>query len=93
MSTVVSFVGFAAGTLTTLAFLPQVLHTWRLRTAEGLSWTTLVTFSVGVALWLIYGIALHAWPVIVANGVTLALQLPLVGMKLRDRGRRKESKI
>ena len=73
-----TLIGFLAGTLTTLAFLPQVLHTYRTRSVDGLSYTTLITFSVGVLLWFIYGLYLHSWPMILANGVTLVLQLPLL---------------
>ena len=83
MTALFTFVGFAAGTLTTLAFLPQVLHTYRHKSVEGLSYTTLVTFSLGVVLWFVYGLYLHSWPMILANGVTLLLQLPLLVMKLR----------
>ncbi|MGA2960410.1 MAG: SemiSWEET transporter [Candidatus Korobacteraceae bacterium] len=78
-----TFIGFAAGALTTLAFLPQVLHTYRSKSVEGLSYTTLITFSVGVLLWFIYGVYLHSWPMILANGLTLVLQLPLLLMKVR----------
>lgn len=78
-----TLIGFLAGTLTTLAFLPQVWHTYRTRSGHGLSYTTLITFSVGVLLWFIYGLYLRSWPMILANGVTLALQLPLLLMKLR----------
>jgi MtN3 and saliva related transmembrane protein len=78
-----TFIGFAAGALTTLAFLPQVLHTYRSKSVDGLSYTTLVTFSVGVLLWFIYGVYLRSWPMILANGLTLVLQLPLLLMKLR----------
>lgn len=82
-----TMIGFAAGTLTTLAFLPQVLHTYRSKSAADLSYTTLITFSVGVLLWFIYGLYLVSWPMILANGVTLVLQLPLLCMKLRYGGR------
>lgn len=78
-----TFIGFAAGALTTLAFLPQVLHTYRSKSVDGFSYTTLVTFSVGVLLWFIYGVYLCSWPMILANGLTLVLQLPLLLMKLR----------
>ena len=78
-----TFIGFAAGALTTVAFLPQVLHTYRSKSVDGLSYTTLVTFSVGVLLWFIYGIYLRSWPMILANGLTLVLQFPLLLMKLR----------
>jgi len=86
MTALFTFVGFAAGTLTTLAFLPQVWHTYRHKSVEGLSYTTLVTFSLGVVLWFVYGLYLHSWPMILANGVTLLLQLPLLVMKLRYSG-------
>jgi MtN3 and saliva related transmembrane protein len=79
----VTLVGFLAGTLTTLAFLPQVLHTYRSKSVDGLSYLTLITFSAGVLLWFIYGLYLRSWPMILANGVTLVLQLPLLCMKLR----------
>ena len=82
-----TFVGFVAGMLTTVAFLPQVLYTYRKRSAEGRSYTTLITFRAGVLLWFIYGLHLRSWPMILANGVTLVLQLPLLLMKLRYGGR------
>ena len=85
MTALFSFVGFAAGTLTTLAFLPQVLHTYRSKSVEGLSYTTLLPSPWGV-LWFVYGLCLHSWPMILANGVTLLLQLPLLAMKLRYSG-------
>jgi len=78
----VTFLGFVAGTLTTLAFLPQVLHTYRSKSVDGLSYGTLITFSVGVLLWFIYGIYLRSWPMILANGLTLVQQFPLLLMKL-----------
>ncbi len=79
----VSLIGFAAGTLTTLAFVPQVAGTLRTRRSDELSWGMLAAFAVGVALWTLYGILLRKPPIIVANAVTLALVLVLVGMKLR----------
>ncbi len=77
------FVGYAAATLTTISFVPQVLHTWRTRRATGVSLAMVVLFSLGVALWLAYGIALAAPPIIAANAITLSLALFLLGMKLR----------
>ena len=75
--------GYAAAILTTTSFVPQVLHTWKTRRTTGLSLGMVSIFTVGVALWLAYGIALGAWPVIAANAVTLALSLVLLAMKLR----------
>ncbi len=75
--------GFLAATLTTISFVPQVLHTWKTRRATGVSLGMVSLFSLGVALWLWYGILVGAWPVIAANAVTLLLALVLLGMKLR----------
>jgi MtN3 and saliva related transmembrane protein len=76
-------IGFAAGTLTTIAFLPQVLHVWQTKRADDLHWGMLLTFTVGVVLWLIYGISLRLMPVILPNAVTLALQAAIIFLKLR----------
>jgi MtN3 and saliva related transmembrane protein len=75
--------GYAAAALTTVSFVPQVLHTWKTRRAGGLSLGMVALFTLGVALWLAYGIALGAWPVIAANAITLALAVFLLAMKLR----------
>jgi MtN3 and saliva related transmembrane protein len=75
--------GYLAAILTTISFVPQVLHTWRTRKAQGVSLVMICLFSLGVALWLAYGLMSGAWPVVAANGVTLALSLALLGMKLR----------
>lgn len=76
-------IGFAAAVLTTVSFVPQALHTWKTRHAGGISLGMLCLFTLGVALWLCYGIILGAWPVILANAVTLALALFLLAMMLR----------
>jgi MtN3 and saliva related transmembrane protein len=76
-------IGYAAALLTTISFVPQVLHTWKSRRTGGLSLGMVTLFTLGVALWLAYGIALGAWPVIAANAVTLALAAFLLAMKLR----------
>jgi len=75
--------GYLAAILTTISFVPQVLHTWRTRKAQGVSLVMICLFSLGVALWLAYGLMSGAWPVVAANGITLALSLALLGMKLR----------
>lgn len=79
-------IGLVAGTLTTLAFLPQVWHVWRTRQTRGLSLTWLLSFSLGLALWLTYGLLSDDLPVILANGITLLLCLVLVVLKLTTRG-------
>lgn len=81
------WVGYAAGTLTTIAFLPQVVHVWKTKRADDLHIGTLVSFTVGVTLWLIYGIILRQMPVILANAVTLVLQCAILLLKLRYKAR------
>ena len=78
-----TLLGFVAGTLTTISFVPQVLHAWRSKRCDDLSWAMLLTFSAGVVLWLVYGLRLWAVPVVVANAVTLALLLIIMVMKIR----------
>lgn len=77
-------IGLVAATLTTTAFLPQVVHTLRSRSTAGLNLPMLVVLTTGIALWLVYGLALGQMPVILANGVTLCLVAILLGLKLRD---------
>ena len=85
----VATLGLLAGALTTAAWLPQLLRTWRRGSAEDLSWFYLVTFGTGVAGWLAYGLLTRDPAVLVANVVTLALVASLVGLKARTvaRGR------
>ena len=79
----IDLLGSLAGVLTTVAFVPQVLKTWRSRSARDISYGMFLLFSLGVALWLVYGLALRAYPIVVANGVTLVLALAVVVMKFR----------
>ncbi len=78
-----TLLGFLAGTLTTVSFVPQVHKAWRTRRCDDLSLTMLLSFGMGVFLWLLYGLWLRAAPIIVANAVTLTLVLVLIGLKLR----------
>jgi MtN3 and saliva related transmembrane protein len=86
MSTIaLNVLGFVAGVLTTAAFIPQVLKIWRTRSARDISLGMYVVFTSGVALWLVYGLALGSLPIIVANVCTLVLALAVLLMKLRYR--------
>ena len=78
--------GSLAATLTTLSFLPQVAKTWRTRSAADFSWIWLIAFAAGLALWLVYGIALTSMPLIAANGITLSLVLLIAFVKWREGG-------
>jgi len=77
--------GYLAATLTTVSFVPQVLKTLRTRDTRAISLGMYALFSLGVALWLVYGILIDAWPVIVANAITLALTSTVLWHKLAER--------
>jgi MtN3 and saliva related transmembrane protein len=83
----VAMVGYAAACLTTFCFLPQLVHTFRTKSVDDLHVGAMVLFDLGLALWLVYGIYLHSWPMILANTVTLAFQLVLLGLKVRYNGK------
>lgn len=75
--------GLAAGLLTTLAFVPQVLKIWRTKSARDVSLHAYLVFTVGVALWLAYGAVRHELPIVLWNAVTLVLAGAIVAMKVR----------
>lgn len=79
----IQLLGLIAGACTTIAFLPQVLKTWKSRSAKDLSLSMFSIFSLGVALWLVYGFMVQDIPVIAANLVTLMLASTLLVFKLR----------
>lgn len=78
-----SWVGFAAATLTTVAFVPQVLHTLRTRDTRGISLAMYSTFTAGVALWLVYGLLRNDAPIIISNIIVLLLSAAVLVLKLR----------
>ena len=78
-------IGYCAAALTTLSFVPQAWLTFRTRDVRGISLGMYSVFTCGVALWLLYGVLMGAWPIVVANAVTLALASVILGMKLRYR--------
>jgi len=82
-------IGYLAATLTTCAFVPQAYMTWKTRRADGISVGMYTIFIAGVAMWLVYGVLINAWPVIVANVVTLALATFILALRLRHGGRPK----
>lgn len=85
---VTNVLGMTAGGLTTVSLLPQVIKTWKSKSAADISSGMFVLFSSGVFLWLLYGLALGASPIIIANAVTLALALLILILKLHYRRRR-----
>ncbi len=81
----VDTIGTIAAILTTSSFLPQVIHTFRSKDARGISLGMYSVFITGVTCWLIYGLLLQAWPIVVANVITISLALAILVMKLRYR--------
>jgi MtN3 and saliva related transmembrane protein len=79
----IQLLGLAAGSLTTAAFFPQVIKTWKSRSAKDLSLGMFSLFCLGVLLWLVYGIVVKDIPVIAANFLTLMLASTLLFFKLR----------
>ena len=77
-----NILGLTAGALTTAAFVPQVLKTWKSKSANELSLAMLIVLLLGVALWVVYGLLARALPVIIANSLTLILVLVLLILKI-----------
>lgn len=80
-----TILGLAAATLTTTAFLPQMFKTWQTKSAKDVSFVMLITFMIGLFLWLIYGIYLQSLPIILANSVTLFFNLIILWLKIKYR--------
>ena len=87
------FIGFWAAVLTTVAFAPQVVETWK-TAGEGLSWWMLALFGTGVGLWFLYGVLRGSGPLMLANGLTglqvsflIALRLWFAARKARTGAR------
>jgi MtN3 and saliva related transmembrane protein len=81
----IDLLGWLAAILTTVAFFPQLLKIWRSKSAKDVSLVMMITFSIGVFLWLVYGLAIQALPVVIANLVTLILALLIIILKIKYR--------
>lgn len=81
--TVISSIGLAAAFVTTICWLPQAIRIIRTRETRAISLAAYGAFAFGIVLWLIYGVLKADLPLILANTVTLALQLTIIGLKLR----------
>lgn len=77
------WVGYLAAALTTLAFVPQAVQTIRTRDTRGISLGMYVVFTIGIAFWLVYGIALGSMPMILSNVVTFLLSATILGLKIK----------
>ncbi|MFB2772194.1 SemiSWEET transporter [Pelatocladus sp. BLCC-F211] len=81
----ITILGLVAATLTTFSFVPQLLKTWRTKSAKDVSYIMLISFNIGIFLWLIYGLYLSALPIILANLITLIFNLIILWLKIRYR--------
>jgi MtN3 and saliva related transmembrane protein len=79
----IELIGLAAGGLTTVSFLPQVIKTWKSKSAKDLSLVMFSLFCLGIVLWLIYGLLIHSLPVILSNAFTLILSSTILFFKLK----------
>lgn len=80
---IISLLGFLAGALTTVAYLPQVIKTWRSKSAKDISLVMVSLSSTGIFLWFVYGLYIRSAPVIVANLVTFVLISLVLFLKIR----------
>ncbi len=83
--------GFLAAVLTTIAFLPQVLKTWRTKSAEDVSIVMLVMFITGLLFWIVYAIHINSLPVLIANIITFGLNVIILLLKLIFRNKNFDS--
>ncbi|GAO37747.1 hypothetical protein SCT_3183 [Sulfuricella sp. T08] len=78
-------IGYPAAILTTVAFVPQAWKSWRTRDLSGISLPMYALFTLGVAFWLAYGLLIGSTPIIIGNGITLALAAVVLWLKLNER--------
>lgn len=81
--TMTDLIGTLAAVLTTASFVPQAWLSFKTHDVSGVSLLMYSVFTIGVALWLAYGLLLDSWPMVIANSITLVLALMILGMKLR----------
>jgi MtN3 and saliva related transmembrane protein len=79
----VDLLGYLAAVFTTSAFAPQAFKTIRTRDTSGISFYMYLIFTIGTALWIGYGLAVTAWPIIIANSITLLLAATILVLKIR----------
>ncbi len=83
--TLIDIIGSIAATLTTVSFLPQAWHTFQTKDVSGISLGMYSVFTAGVAGWLVYGLLLQAWPIVISNAITVSLASAILVMKLKYR--------
>ncbi len=79
----VDILGYAAGAITSLTFLPQVIKTWKLRSARDISLMMFLIAALNEVMWIVYGILLDNWVIILTNVIVLSMSLIMIYFKLR----------
>jgi MtN3 and saliva related transmembrane protein len=79
----ITIMGLTAAAITTYAFVPQVITTWRLKETKDISLGMYVIFCIGITIWLIYGILIKNWPIIFADSITLVLASTILFFKIK----------
>lgn len=82
MSTI-EILGYTAGTISMLVFLPQVIKTWRTKSTKDISLLTFLFATSSVILWLIYGILIRNGSIIYTNSTILVLSSVMIYLKLK----------
>jgi len=82
---VFELIGFTAATLTTLAFVPQALKSYKEKSTKDISLVMYVVMFTGVILWLLYGIHLNSMPIIIANAITALFNLSIIILKMKHK--------
>jgi MtN3 and saliva related transmembrane protein len=80
-----TILGLTAATITTSAFLPQMIKTWQSKSAKDVSYTMLITFIIGIFLWLVYGVLRQDVAIILANFLTLVFNMVILWLKIKYR--------
>jgi MtN3 and saliva related transmembrane protein len=78
----IQIAGHLGAFLSSVTFIPQVYRVWKTKSANDLSMTMMVIVFSSTVIWLVYGVALMLWPVILANSVIAVLSLMLIYFKL-----------
>ena len=79
----VDILGYSAGAITSLTFLPQVIKTWKVKSAKDISLLMFVIAAVNEVMWIIYGALLDNWVIILTNIIVLSMALTMIYFKLR----------
>lgn len=79
----VQLIGFVAAILTTVSYIPQVIQIWRTRETRSISLPMYLALSFGILLWIIYGVIILAWPLIIANSISFILVATILLLKIK----------